>query len=338
MVKTATGLVEFAKRYVGNPYWYGTFVLPCTQSLLNAKTAQYPGHYTSGRMARYRDDIAKGKTCADCVGLIKGYGWLDPNGNIKYAINGVPDQSANGMYTAAKKKGSISTIPEVPGLAVRFDGHIGVYIGKGDVIEARGFDHGIVITKLAARPWTHWLEVPWLNYAAQSGPVNNITNIVYPLGFGERILRFGMTGEDVKALQRALIRLNYSVGVWGADGDFGAMTESAVKAYQAAKNIVQDGAVGPLTRVAMETDLPDSDATDAPDAPQQPVKGQKIVLISGGNAFIRSTPTTTGAVKGVAKEGDQFDFTGDTSLEGWQAVMYNNELSWISGKFAKPVG
>jgi len=39
----------------------------------------------------------------------------------------------------------------------------------------------------------------------------------------------------------------------------------------------------------------------------------------------------------VAKEGDQFEFLGDISMEGWKSVMYNNELSWISGKFAKPI-
>ncbi len=38
---------------------------------------------------------------------------------------------ANGMFENAKVKGTIDTIPEVPGLAVWSDGHIGIYIGNG---------------------------------------------------------------------------------------------------------------------------------------------------------------------------------------------------------------
>jgi hypothetical protein len=283
------------------------------------------------------------------VGLIKGYGWQGADGTINYATNGVPDMSANGMYTSAKRKGNISTIPEVPGLAVRFDGHIGVYIGKGDVVEARGFAHGIVTTKLAARPWTHWLEVPWIDYSAQTGSGNNTASdnktgldnknaaVVFPLGFGERTLRFGSTGDDVKALQRALIQINYSVGALGADGDFGEKTESAVKAYQTVKNIIPDGIVGPFTRAALEADLPDTDAMEDSDAVAPPSNRPQIT-ISGGNAFIRNSPNTTGMIKGVAKTGDQFDYMGETSMDGWQSVNYHNELSWVSGKYAKTAG
>jgi hypothetical protein len=219
-----------------------------------------------------------------------------------------------------------------------------VYIGKGDVVEARGFNFGIVVTKLSSRPWTHWLEVPWIDYADRGeqelkpGAGNGGAPAIYPLGFGERALKFGCTGDDVKALQRALIRLNYSVGAWGVDGDFGASTESAVKAYQAAKNLKQDGVVDARTRAALEADLPDNDAAQESDAITPPSKGPKVVIVSGGDAFIRSSPTTTGMVKGVAKAGDQFESMGDTSMDGWQSVNHNNEIGWISGKFAKQAG
>jgi len=273
MRKTPEGLVEFARRYVGQPYWYGTFVLRCTQSLLNAKTNQYPSHYTPSRMPRYRDDIAQNKVCADCVGLIKGYGWQQPDGSIRYATNGVPDVSANQMYHGARIKGNIATLPRNRvGLAVRFDGHVGVYAGNGDVIEARAFAHGIVVTKLASRPWTHWFEVPWLNYSADIIPKPS-----YPLGFGERILRFGMTGEDVRRLQWALIALGFTVGHWGADGDFGNATRLAVEAYQYSKGLTQDGIVGLLTRAAMEADLPDRYETDENDAEKAPDPNARIV-------------------------------------------------------------
>ncbi len=102
---------------------------------------------------------------ADCVGLIKGYGWLDAGTlTIGYGTNGMPDCGANQMFHAATVKGTIDTIPEVPGLAVWREGHIGVYIGGGYIIEAMGTKYGVVKTKLSERGFTHWLEIPYINY------------------------------------------------------------------------------------------------------------------------------------------------------------------------------
>lgn len=55
-------------------------------------------------------------------------------------------------------------MPDIPGLAVWHDGHIGVYIGGGQVIEAMGTKYGVVKTELAGRGWTHWLKIPYINY------------------------------------------------------------------------------------------------------------------------------------------------------------------------------
>ena len=89
-------------------------------------------------------NLRERKKCTDCVGLIKGYCWDGTEGNPKYASNGCPDISANGMYRAAKVKGGIKTLPETPGLLLWRDGHIGVYVGNGYAIEARGFAYGAV--------------------------------------------------------------------------------------------------------------------------------------------------------------------------------------------------
>ena len=47
-----------------------------------------------------------------------------------------------------------------------------------------------------------------------------------------RVLRKGMDGSDVKQLQESLIKLGYNLGSWGADGDFGKVTEEAVIKFQ----------------------------------------------------------------------------------------------------------
>ncbi len=79
----------------------------------------------------------------------------------------MPDVGADGMYNAATVKGLMDTMPETPGLAVWKSGHIGVYIGNGEVIEAMGTKYGVVKTKLEGRGWKAWLEAPYINYEAQ---------------------------------------------------------------------------------------------------------------------------------------------------------------------------
>ena len=95
----------------------------------------------------------------------KGYGWLDvETEEIVYNTNGMPDISANEMYHSATVSGTIDTIPETPGLAVWHEGHIGVYIGNGEVVEAMGTRYGVVKTKLEGARWTHWLKIPYISY------------------------------------------------------------------------------------------------------------------------------------------------------------------------------
>lgn len=161
MSKTNTGLVAYAKAQLSKPYWYGTFGNKSTQSLLTAKEKQYPAHYGKDRMPKYKSQI--GERVHDCVGLIKGYLWSDtPTSTPKY--NGSQDVSANGMIGKCKEWGYIDEIPEIPGLLVWSSGHIGVYIGNGKVIEARGFNYGVVETDLDKRGWKKWGLCPWIEY------------------------------------------------------------------------------------------------------------------------------------------------------------------------------
>ena len=164
-MKTSAGLVEYATAQLGKPYWYGTFGNTATHDLLERKTAQYPAHYQKERMDRYKSDI--GERVHDCVGLIKGYLWSEaPDSNPVY--NSSQDVSANGMLLKCSERGRIYSIPEIPGVLVFMPGHVGVYIGGGKVIEARGFHYGVVETELNKRPWETWGKCPWINYPAAS--------------------------------------------------------------------------------------------------------------------------------------------------------------------------
>ena len=106
-----------------------------------------------------------GRRTSDCVGLIKGYGWYnEESGTIKYGTNGMADVTADGMFSAATEKGPINTMPDIPGLAVWHQGHIGVYIGNGYVIHAANTYDGVIKTPITSSGWTHWLKVPYINY------------------------------------------------------------------------------------------------------------------------------------------------------------------------------
>lgn len=163
--KNNLGLVQWAiqAHEAGWGYIYGTYGNVLTENLLQDRAAVFGSEVTD-----YMDFIRQnwiGKRTADCVGLIKGYGWYDAeSGEIKVGSNGMMDVGANAMFSNATMKGTIDTIPEVPGLAVWVDGHIGIYIGNGGVIEAMNTLRGVTRTKLAGREWTHWLQIPYISY------------------------------------------------------------------------------------------------------------------------------------------------------------------------------
>ena len=250
-MKTGQGLKEYALAQLGRPYWWGCFGQRADGALYAQKKAQYPAYYTAADFtAQY------GQKVHDCVGLIKGYLWCDsPDGSPKY--NAAQDVAVDGLYRKCSRKGDISTLPETPGVCVFMAnmGHVGVYIGNGEVVEAMGHAYGVVKTKLNGRGWAYWGMPEWISYddAAEDGPSGtpaHTTGTDFSLNF--RILREGSVGEDVKALQLLLEARGYQCGSYGvnkdgADGEFGSGTSSKLKAYQSANSLEADGEAGPLT-------------------------------------------------------------------------------------------
>ena len=163
-MKTNKGLVEYCKYWLDKKavYWYGTFGQIASSQLYVAKKKQYPAYYTA-------EDFTTqyGRKCFDCVGLIKAYIWCDTLDSLpKY--NASQDVSANGMRGKCTVGGDIKTMPETVGLLVFMSGHVGVYIGNGEVIEARGHAYGVVKTKLKDRDWKWWGECPYITYVKEA--------------------------------------------------------------------------------------------------------------------------------------------------------------------------
>ena len=155
------------------------------------------------------------------MGVIESIG-TDAKFTSKYGGNGCPDKSANGMFTYAKNKGcawgTIDTLPEIPGVALRSDGHVGVYVGGGYAVEERGFNYGCVKTKVASRKWTHWFQLPFVDYGDAvftGGSYVKPDSAQTEYTLGTRTVKKGSKGTDVKALQEFLLQLEYSLPKYG---------------------------------------------------------------------------------------------------------------------------
>lgn len=175
---TNKGLVNHAEKTLTlrTKYMWGGILRPITDSYISLLKSIYSESsgtgYSAARWAELRGLVGKGWFGCDCVGLIKSYYWSGKadggTGSPKYGTAGYPDTNAGGMYAAAKVKGKISTMPELPGIILycRSRPHVGVYAGSGKVIEctlsARG--DGAVRTDIADFGWEYWFECPYIEY------------------------------------------------------------------------------------------------------------------------------------------------------------------------------
>lgn len=178
MSKTNNGLVSYAKKQVGKPYWYGTFGQVGSEQLYKNKQKQYPKYYTS-------TDFCKqyGQRVHDCVGLIKGYLWSS-NDDAKPKYNALQDVSAKGMYFASTAKGTMETFPASNGILV-FKGttagnihHVGIYCNNDYVYEAKGHEYGVVKTKFNKKDWQFWSKCPYIKYKSANIENNETTTTI----------------------------------------------------------------------------------------------------------------------------------------------------------------
>lgn len=186
----------------------------------------------------------------DCSGLFR-WAYRQLGTDCAHGSNSIFKRycKATGRLRSGKKYTTNEVL--LPGTAVFTGvegdhGHIGLYIGGGEVIEAKGTQYGVVKSKVTESKWTFWGELTAVDYGSEGG------GETVPEEPKKKTLRKGDKGEDVKELQKELINLGYPLPKYGADGDFGKETETAVKAFQTDNGLKADGVVGEKTYAALE--------------------------------------------------------------------------------------
>lgn len=234
MALTGTGLAKFAESKLGTPYVYGAKGADgkFTEAKLLSLSKSYPNVFTSEYKAKAKKFV--GKVCCDCSGLISWY-------TGKVLGSAQLYQSASGRHKIDKT--NYSGIPV--GAVVWKEGHVGVYIGNGYIVEEMGISYGCVKTKLVSRTFTHWLTFSWMSYGdtvkTTVKPSSKATN---PYSKPKGTVKRNDTGNSVKWVQYELKESGYSVDI---DGEYGLKTFNAVKKFQQSCKITADGVAGPKT-------------------------------------------------------------------------------------------
>lgn len=195
-----------------------------------------------GKAANYKRAIAfwkkqlgkgfAGLRAYDCSGLVVAH--LMAEGYIK------SDLTANGLYFSACKGISKSEICAGDLVFKKYAAknkmyHVGIYMGDGTVVHAKGRDYGVVRESLIKGGWNRFGRLSCMGSPDTVCFARTLKNSGKPY----------MTGDDVRTAQQALIRAGYRPG--DADSVFGPKTEAAVKKYQAKMGLAADGIVNQET-------------------------------------------------------------------------------------------
>jgi cell wall-associated NlpC family hydrolase len=208
IVENVNKIIAYARAQVGKPYKLGT-----------SGPAQF-----------------------DCSGLTKravqqiGLDWY--HGATTQWNRGFTDGDAK-RYDYWVDSGTIDTLP-MNKVAFLFNrdkvksgvmAHVGIYDGQGKVIQAGGYGgKGVHNDPIDKRRWTHWATLTEANVVIEQTSLPT--------------LKRGASGEYVTLLQNLLNQHGADLKV---TGKLDALTQAAVKAYQAIHHLKVDGICGPIT-------------------------------------------------------------------------------------------
>ena len=214
------------------------------------------------------------------------------------------------------------------------------YLRRGDILVTKTNGHTVVVLSDGPK-------------AEKNVPAGTPAETPKIYALGERVLKKGMNGADVKELQAALNAAGHDCGA--VDGDFGPKTDAAVRAFQKAKGLDADGQAGPKTIAALAAAAPAGEASGSaglsPSTPAVPGETRDQaeaqgagrvaqVRVVGTAVNVRRAPGTSGKIMGVVCHGDLLEYQ-DYQLPvdevPWYLVVYRGANAWISGKYSEIV-
>ncbi len=229
--------IAFIAAREGALYVWGAQGQQMTPALIK-KLENSPANYERA-LAKYNEHVKTGKTLIayDCSGLVVSY--LLGAGLL------LGDRSANGLYhnecdAVGKHEMAAGDLVFKKYLTKDQMYHVGVYMGDGSVVHAKGRDVGVVREPLGAAGWNRFGRLKCWGGAISAAVYSRLLK-----NSGKPYLK----GDDVYAVQYELENRGYDTG--GTDGVYGPKTEEAVTAFQHAAGLGADGIVGPVTWAAL---------------------------------------------------------------------------------------
>ena len=215
-------------------------------------------------------------------------------------------------------------------------GHVEMYIGNGQIC-GHGSGTGPKIKDMreycqsrADSRRRYFMAIRWV---AEGEETNSDTGDA----LGERLLKKGCAGADVKELQTQLLSLGYALPECGADGEFGAETQRAVQAFQRDHALLPDGEYGSLTHAALMAALSEMEGETGDEEAEAPEESAPMVLITGGSVNARKGPATGYGILTVVHKGDRYPHIA-TARNGWHCIAIGDGTAWVSDKYARMEG
>ncbi|MDR0482364.1 MAG: L,D-transpeptidase family protein [Cellulomonadaceae bacterium] len=148
---------------------------------------------------------------------------------------------------------------------------------------------------------------------------------VKDLKFGDRTLTVGMKGADVKAMQKRLSALHFYVPK--ASGTYDANTQQAVWAFQKAKGLSRDGAVGPKTAKAMKKGLTVKPKSKSGTHLEVNLKKQILLYVKGGKV-VKIFNVSTGSGIGESIKTPKGTYKFSRQINGMHASTLSGGLMY----------
>lgn len=238
-------LIAYAKNAVGGGYCWGADGQKCSKAVRQELASRTSNEATKKNLLNL---CAKwdGQNVWDCSGLFRG------------AWRTLANYRSGGATTIYREwcdeKGTIDTMPDLEGIAVfRADGsgmaHIGLYVGKGYVIDARSSERGVLLSTMESYGrWTHWGKLADVDYGAQDE--EEIEKMVTVKWYGTVKTKTGnginLWDTPLKTASIISVPEGAEVGVLedGHDGFVLALYEGRIAYADAGYLIAEDGSEG----------------------------------------------------------------------------------------------